>query len=153
LINPDIDLWFDTYEFETLVQQARLLSPRTAHAEALWRRAVDLYRGDFLPASDWEWAFAHREALRETYLEALVGLATSAYTRGDFQEAIVTFKRALQIDPFREDIHRTILTCYAEQGEQNQVLKHFNQLKESFQKELAVEPSHETLSLAEALLG
>jgi ATP/maltotriose-dependent transcriptional regulator MalT/DNA-binding SARP family transcriptional activator len=152
-MNPDLDLACDAFEFEALVQEARLLAPRTAHAESLWQRAVGLYRGDFLPTMDREWVTAQREHLREVYLEALVGWGHCARARGEVTTAIGLYKQAAQVDSYREDIHRLILMAYAEQGERKQILKHYTELVTLLHQELAVEPSDETSELVQALLA
>ena len=124
LVNPDIDLWCDAQEMETLTQQARLLPSRDARTEDMWRRAVELYQGDFLPSWDAEWVIYRREDLLEAYIEALIGLGNCARARNDLREALATYRRALDADPYREDVHRAIMICYAESGEKKQVLDH-----------------------------
>lgn len=151
-INPDLDLWCDAQEFESLTRQASFLSPRDARTEDLWRRAVELYRGDFLPSFEADWIVARRERLNEAYLEALIGLGQCARARGAFKTALTSFKRALEVDPYREDIHRDVLHCYADLGDKNQVLAHLKKLRDLFRQDLSVEPSSETLALARTLL-
>ncbi|HML20738.1 MAG TPA: tetratricopeptide repeat protein [Aggregatilinea sp.] len=152
-INPELDVLCDANEMEGLARQARLLSPHDARTEDLWRRAVTLYRGEFLTALDADWAYTRRETYHELYLEALIGLGMCARARGDLREALATFKQALEVDPFREDIHRAIMLCYAESGEKNKVHVQFQELKTLLQEELAVEPTAETLKLVQSLLG
>ncbi len=153
LLNPDLEIWCDALELEVLARQTRLLSPRDARTEDLWRRAVHWYQGDFLLSLDADWVIARRESLREDYLAALVGLAECARARNDFKEALARYKHALASDPYREDVHRAIITCYARLGEKGRGLAHFRQLKALLLQDLAVEPSEETLILARKLLA
>ncbi len=153
LIDPAIDVWCDARELESLAMQARLLSPRDARTEDLWRRASALYRGELLLSVHAEWLAARREELHELYLESLVGLGECARARRDLREAVNTFRRALTLEPFREDIHRAIMTCYAERGEREKVVAHLHELKRLLHQELAVEPSPETLQLVATLLA
>jgi DNA-binding SARP family transcriptional activator len=152
-INPECDVWCDAREFDILTQQARLLSPRDARTEDLWRKAAKHYRGEFLPFSDADWIIPWRERFHEAYIEALIGLGNCARARGDMRGAIDAFRRALQVDPYREDIYRGIMNCYANLGEKRQILLYLHQLQELLQRDLDVEPSPETLALAEALLA
>jgi DNA-binding SARP family transcriptional activator len=152
-INPNLDFWCDAFEFEALVQEASPLSPRTLEAERLWRRAIGLYEGDFLPNVDQEWVDTHRVLLRDRYMEALVVLGSCARAKRDFSEAIVLYKRALQIDPYREDVHRILLTTHAEKGERQQVLHHYEELVAILERELGIAPSNETQSLLQSLLA
>lgn len=152
LIDPYIDLRCDAYEIQSLVKQARLLSPHDARTEDLCRKAVDLYGGDFLPSFDTEWVLFYRETLREFYLEALIGLGECERARSAHREAIMTFRRALDVDPYREDGHRAIMNCYADLGEKSKIKHHLERLRKLLWEDLAIEPSAETMRLANRLL-
>jgi ATP/maltotriose-dependent transcriptional regulator MalT/DNA-binding SARP family transcriptional activator len=151
-VNSEVDIWSDALEFESAVERARHLPSRDARTEDLWRRAVDLYQGDFLPSVDTEWINIRREALQEMYIEALVGLGACASARGDHRRAINAYKNALYVDPYRENIHRAIMMCYAQDGEPNKALEHFRDLEILFQNELGIAPSEQTISLVQSLL-
>ncbi|HVO70341.1 MAG TPA: tetratricopeptide repeat protein, partial [Aggregatilineaceae bacterium] len=151
-INPDISIWCDAYELEALASQARVLPVADARTEDLWRRAVGLYNGDFLPSLDFEWAAEYRELLSEIYAEALVGLGRCVQARSDYREAVDIYKRALAVEPYREDIHQAIMTCYIAEGAKHKALAQLNQLRKLLRKDLGVGPSKETLQLARTLL-
>lgn len=153
LINPEIDLWCDAHTMIELAEEARLLPARDARAEDLWRKAVALYQGDFLPTVEADWAYAMADQYQELYLEALAGLSECARARNDFREAIGTLHRALEIDPYREDTHRAIMICYAQMGEKHQVRVHLNKLEMLLLTDLGINPSEETLGLATVLLS
>ena len=137
---------------QALIQQAQLLSSRDARTEELWRKAVDLYQGQFLPSIISDWAGYFRERFQETHIEALNGAANSLRVRGNFQEALSLLKRALTIDPYREDIYRAVMQCYSDLGERKQVLTYFHRLESVLNEELAIKPSPETVILVERLL-
>lgn len=151
-VNMSLDIWCDAQEFLSLARQARPLSTRDARTEDLWRRAAALYQGDFLPQLDSEWILAYREDLREMYLESVIHLGLCAQARKDYKHAVRMFKQALKIDPYREEFHRTLMMCYAEQGERGRIQSHFRKLQALFDEELSVEPSNETKLLVRSLL-
>ena len=151
-VNPDLDIWCDAHEFESLVKKARPLPYRDARTEDLWFHAVTLYQGDFLPQLEGEWVSDYREMLNEYYIEALVALGECARARRDLGEAIKMYKQALKVDPYREEVHRTLITCYAERGERRKIFLHYRDLQDLFSKELGVEPSRETVALVKSLL-
>lgn len=151
-VNPDLDIWCDAHEFETLVRKARPLSFRDARTEDLWFHAATLYQGEFLPQLEGEWVADYREMLNEYYLECLVALAECARARNDLTEAIKMYKQALKVDPFREDIHRALINGYAARGERRKIYLHYRDLQELFSRELGVEPSRETAALVKSLL-
>jgi DNA-binding SARP family transcriptional activator len=87
------------------------------------------------------------------YLDALFGLGDCIRRRGDFQEAVSIFRRALEIDPYREDFHRIILTCYDALGEHSLIYEQVETLRQLLDADLGISPSIETLTLAQSLLN
>jgi LuxR family maltose regulon positive regulatory protein len=151
-INPDMSLWCDVHEMQKLIHQAQMLSVQDARTEELWRKAVALYQGPLLPTLYSDWAVFYRDQLQETYIEALMGTATCARARGYCQEAIATLKRALQVDAYREDVYRAIMQCYADLGERNQIIAHYQNLQRILRRDLNTAPSPETTALFEQLI-
>ena len=149
----DVDYWFDVEAFETLVNRARLLPSHDWQTEDLWRRALALYRGDFLPEVERVWCVPRREALRGMYLEALIGVGQCYEARREFEDAIGWYKRALELDDLREDIHRRIMHCYVEAGRRPEALAQYHRCQEILQRELGVDPSIETQRLYEQIAG
>ncbi len=152
MVNPDLDIWCDAHEFESLTERAQNLSIRDARTEDLYRRAVDLYQGDFLPLLDADWIISYRERLSETYLDSLIGLGRCAHARRDYKQSLNIFKQALKVDPYREEIHRAIMVCYADQGEKSKIYAQLRQLQKLLKDELDAEPARETMTLARSLL-
>jgi DNA-binding SARP family transcriptional activator len=150
-INPEIELTCDALIVEETVRQARVLRPVDPVAEDLFRRAIELYRGDLLPSMDAPWIDLHRERLFELFMEALHGAGQCARARQGQREAITLFLRALEHDPYRENIHRALLATYAEFGETVQVVRHFRKMQDLFQRDLGISPSPETLALVKSL--
>jgi len=143
-INPDVSIWCDALVFRRYVQEAKMLPYLDARTDDLYRKAIALYRGEFLPGLDTEWTMAHREALYEMNIGALIGSGHCARARGEFNDAIIQFKQAIKIDQFREEAYRAMFTCYAGMGELNSVLKQYNVMSHMFQTELGIKPSQET---------
>jgi DNA-binding SARP family transcriptional activator len=152
LINPNLEVTCDALELQNLTDQARPLPYHDARTEHLWRRATEIFRGDFLPSVDEEWVLAQRQALHDLYTEALVSLGYCARARNDLRAAIDAFMRVLDEDPYREDVHREVLKCYVALGQTNQVLNHYQGMRQRLWDELGVVPSDETERLVKKLL-
>jgi DNA-binding SARP family transcriptional activator len=58
----------------------------------------------------------------------------------------------LKVEPYREDVHRAIMTCYALKGERKKIHAHFEELQRLLRHELSAEPSAETSALAYTLM-
>jgi DNA-binding SARP family transcriptional activator len=149
----EVDYWFDVEEFEALVARARLLPPHDWQTEDLWRRALALYRGDFLPEVGRSWCVPRREALREMYVEALVGMGRSHEAHREFGGAVDWYRRALEVDELREDVHRRIMHCYDQAGQRAKALAQYRRCQEILGQELGLEPSLETRQLYEQISG
>jgi len=149
----EVSYWFDVDEFQDLVQRARLLPPHDWQAENLWRRAVALYTGDFLPEVDRPWAVPKREELRDMYLEALSQLGRCHEARSDFDQAINWYRRALEVDALREDLHRRIMSSYAATGRRSEALAQYRRCQQTLEDELGIEPSLQTKEIYEQIAG
>jgi LuxR family maltose regulon positive regulatory protein len=149
----DIVYWFDVEQFEELVGRARLLPPHDWQAEDLWRRALALYQGDFLPEVERTWCVLRRETLRGMYVEALVGIGLCHEARREFEGAIDWYRHALEADELREDVHRRIMRCYAETGRRPEALTQYRRLWKVLRRELGIEPSNETKDLYKRIAG
>jgi LuxR family maltose regulon positive regulatory protein len=149
----DVDYWFDVEEFEALAARARLLAPHDWQTEDLWRRALALYHGDFLPEVERTWCVPRREALQETYVEALLGVGKCHEARRDFEGAIEWYRRALAVDELREDVHRQIMCCYDAAGQRAKAIAQYQCCEEVLREELGLGPSPELRQLYERISG
>jgi DNA-binding SARP family transcriptional activator len=149
----NVDYWFDVHQFDALVERARLLPPRDWQAQELWRRAVELYQGDFLPEVDRAWCVPRREELRDKYIEALIELGRCHEARGASERAIDRYRQALGVNELREDIHRRIMRTYADAGRRSDAIAQYRRCQEVLRRELGVEPSEETTRLYKETAG
>jgi two-component SAPR family response regulator len=149
----DVSYWFDVEEFEALVARARLLPPHDWQAEDLWRRALTLYRGDFLPEVERIWCVSKRESLRDMYIEALLGMGRCYETRREFEYAVDWYRKVLTVDELQERVHRRIIHCYAEAGQRFRALDQYRRCEVILEKELGLRPSQETRQLYERISG
>lgn len=151
-INPEIDVTCDAIIMEECVKQARFLQPVDVRADELFRKALRLYKGDFLPSLDASWVDARRRRMFELYMESLLGAGQCARARRDYREAIALYHRGLEHDPYRESVHRAMFICYAELGEMYQVMNHYQTMERIFKADLGIMPSPETQTLLQTLI-
>ncbi|MDI6894436.1 MAG: BTAD domain-containing putative transcriptional regulator [Bacillota bacterium] len=147
--------WVDADEFARCVEQGRGLARegRAEDATAHFARAVDLYRGDFLGEEPHEeWAEAEREMLRGLALEALEWLSRHAAGGGDHGRAVALLRRALALDPYREDLHRLLMIELVESGRRAEALQQYRRCEEILARELDAAPAPETTELYRHLL-
>lgn len=145
----------DFHDFERLLRQARDLEmhSHTVEAMELYRQAMELYCGDFLPADRNEWAVEQREWLRSSALRALEILATRALQVGDIVACSQYCQRAITIEPANERAFRLLMAAHARRGELDQVKKWYLLCTHRLQEYFNVEPAEDTRHLLRRALA
>ena len=116
--------------------------------------AADCYKGPLvsdlsISQEPWnDWANAQRRRLEDLLVDALVRLAGEEEKQGNVERALELAKRAVVIDPLREDAHRTIMRTPAASGRKADALKHYEEVAALLKRELDVEPDAATATLA-----
>ncbi|NUM48074.1 MAG: tetratricopeptide repeat protein [Anaerolineales bacterium] len=133
---PDeIDLWYDVDEFRNYLSRATdpLITPFD-RAEC-WRRAVELYQGDYLADILMEWVEPIRRDLLEKYLDALLNLAKWEMTQHHYPQAIRYYGKAIEKEPFEDEFHQAIMECWVKAGSLASAKAHFVQYQKKLDKE------------------
>lgn len=145
----------DADEFTALVAEARRLEPEQPdRAVDLYRRAVGLYRGDYLQDCLYEdWAGEERERLLAVYLSAAERLAFLLNQRGECHEAINLCHRILDHDPLWEEAYRLLMACHWRLGNRSLALRTYQRCARRLKEELGVEPAASTHNLFTRIAG
>lgn len=143
-------VWVDVREFQQIA--ARHLHPALqipnqrplpeALAQQL-RRAANLYSGnqfwpgaDFLGQSDLEdWLRDLRQELDDDLQRILQRLAFNAAANGDFDRALIRARRALQCDPFNDDMHAAVFNWLVESGQHAMAVEHCQEMCALYKRE------------------
>ncbi|NLS78164.1 MAG: hypothetical protein GXY76_12985 [Chloroflexi bacterium] len=160
--NPDSDHWLDVAVYRELLSACQ----RHKHAsvadcdECLERlhEAAALYGGTFLSgfslpdsAEFEEWVARQRERLHQTLMESLSALADAREQRGAYQHALLYARRALELDPWREEAQQQVMLLLALSGERGAALAQYEACRRVLREELGIEPSVETTQLCERI--
>jgi DNA-binding SARP family transcriptional activator len=114
----------DLDEFDTCMNAGRVAEARGGeHADALasYRRAADLYTGDFLATQNAGWIDEQRQCYRALALYALTNLRAEALRRDDHAAIITLCRRILEIEPYHEEMYQTLMLMHGRRGELGQV--------------------------------
>ena len=144
-------VWSDVVSFDRLCTISR-------RVETL-QQAVDLYRGPFLagfslPSSpEFEaWITREQRAWERLYLQALADLMEQHAARGERDAAIACAQRYLATDDLAEDVHRRLISLYADIGDRNLALRQFERCAAALERELGVRPLPATRAVYQAVL-
>ena len=126
-INPDLNVYYDVVEFvETLMQGRDKSNPNRMEA---WQQAVKLYKGPFLQGHNEPWIEKRRTAFSVGFVEALSNMAATHEAEDRKEQALKLYIQAINEDPTREDLHRQVMSLYAQMGRRGEALVHYQQLE------------------------
>jgi len=140
-LDPTAGISVDVWEFERLV---------AAGDEGSLREAVTLYAGELAPDLYDDWIIARRAALADRYRAALATLAERAEAAGETVDAFTYYHWLTADDPMDEAGHQGLIRAYVRTGHPAAAIQQYERLVTLFRAELGVEPSAETIALAEA---
>jgi DNA-binding SARP family transcriptional activator/tetratricopeptide (TPR) repeat protein len=129
-----------------------------AVAEGRWAEALEAYNGDLLegmhvagaaPFADW--VDRERTRLREAASDAAWRCAHQRILAGALTEAERAGQRALELVPTDESRVRTFVEALAGAGDRAAAVAFFRRFRARLRQELELEPSMETVAVAEAI--
>lgn len=148
-VRSDID------EFEEALSQAREAENAGDRLSALdaYGRLMTVYRGDLLPADVYDdWFALLRDRYRLEFVDAMLRAAQILLEQDDPCEALVYARRALSVDPLREDLYQATLRCHIAAGQRSGAIDTFIQCRTRLVDDLGLDPSAETMSLYQEVL-
>jgi predicted ATPase/DNA-binding winged helix-turn-helix (wHTH) protein len=145
----------DLSEFERELESAVKAEQAERWAQAIehYKKAMELYRGEFLSDSLYEeWTIAPRERWREKYVNALTQLAEAHARLGQLSQAIEICEKILQHEPWNERIFRQKMLYLYHSANRAKALETYQSCREMLKKHLGAKPSPETVELHEQIL-
>lgn len=115
-----------------------------------WKRAARLYRGELLAgfalreSAFQDWLAAERERIQGLALSAMTKLLAHYQSVGAADSAAQVAAQLLMIDKLQEDVHRTLMRLYLEQGRHGLALRQYHRCREALNQELGILPDRET---------
>lgn len=152
---PEAPIVDDAQRFTGLVERADQLwqAGELAAAQRAYAGAVTYYGGDyFVDDRDASWAVAQRERLLVCYLTTLERLGRSYELQHQIEPAVETYRRLLDHDSFREDIHLALMRCYCALGRRGEAMRQYETCRDNLLSELGLEPADELQRLYHELV-
>lgn len=139
LLNPNLPIWFDVAEFESLCTRAQSIRNPLLCIKML-QSAVDLYRGDFLEKNYKDWTAPIRTRLHMKYIGALLQLGQLCEKENAVQ-AIGCYDKILHTDPLNEDAYYHLIALHTARGDRIAAQRTWLLCWESFKQDLGSGPS------------
>ena len=145
----------DLWTFDSLVKEwGNLKQCGKFHpAEDRARRAITLYKGDFLPEFYSLPLVDKQFELQNRIRELLFWLATRCMERVEWREAVLFARRLLILDVCNEQACRIIMQGLYNQGDRIGAIRQFERLNKSLKAGLDTTPSPETITLYKQIAG
>jgi DNA-binding SARP family transcriptional activator len=132
----------------------RALTAEDGDRRALLERAAGFWTGEPLPEERYsDWASAWRESLTFRYAEVLAALVEACHAGDDHLAATQAARRLVELEPFDETAHRSLIRAYARSGRRAHALRQYLECRRMLVDELGVEPSAETRALQQHVLA
>jgi len=139
--NKDVPVELDTDRFEQLCRQADACTDADRQLE-LYTQALELYRGDFLPKLAMEaWVMPLTAYYHRLYIDAVQKALDLLEARARWQEAIELCVRALQLEPYSEELYQHHIHCLLGLNDRTAALHVYEQLSEMLFSNFGVMPS------------
>ncbi|HZG56196.1 BTAD domain-containing putative transcriptional regulator [Paenibacillus sp.] len=116
-------------------------------------QAAALYRGPYLAEDGFPWAAPVRERLSLQYAELVKSMVRHYMKENQLPQAVFHLRRQLADEPFEEEAHRLLMTCYARQGDRAALVRHYQEMERQLWEELGVPPDPSTEALYRSLAG
>ena len=146
--NPAIACETDVEQFENLYIRASESGRTVSQRIELYRQALELYQGDFLPMfSGQMWVTVLSAYYHTLYIEAVKSCAYLLERAGDYTGVVTLCAHASELDPFEEGFHVAILRAYLHQGQYELAADHYRKVAQMYQDNLGAEPSEELQAL------
>jgi DNA-binding SARP family transcriptional activator len=146
--------WVDLFALDACLRELQDACARGQidSVMAVGARALDLYQGGFLERdSDDHWVLGTREALRARFSRNIAGAARLLAEAHDHERAIEWLIEALEVEPLSEELYVGLMHSYAATNRAADALLAFKRGRSRLRAELGVEPSAETVRLADAI--
>ncbi|HYH59922.1 MAG TPA: BTAD domain-containing putative transcriptional regulator [Thermoleophilaceae bacterium] len=142
----------DADDFEEAARKGIDAARRGAlpEAEAELRKALELYRGDFLSDEPYaEWAYAERDRLRGLTTQCLRLLATILAKGEDIDGAAAVLEQLAELEPYDAEVHRQLLTAWLRLGRRTEAARRFTSFRMRMLREFGEEPDFELADLTQ----
>src|SRR5262245_65966002 len=149
LWRPTAEFSIDVADFEACAIQSEedVKTREPVRARKKLEEAAALYRGDFMPGLQDEWAELERKRLRQKYAEVLGSLISLLEDIGEFSSALQHAERLVVLDPFSEASYQTLVRLHALTGDRAAALLVYHQCVTVLRRELDTEPGPATRKL------
>jgi LuxR family maltose regulon positive regulatory protein len=151
-LNPAYPLTCDAWELDGALEEARAARDAGTRRRAL-ERAAAIASAPFLEGVYGSWAEGFQARSRDRVEKLLVDLGDACAKAGDHEAALGSFRRAAELDEFREATRLAMIDAMVRLGNRRAAIAEYDKLKGLLRAELGVDPLPETERAVQLLLA
>ena len=152
-LNPEIPVEYDVARFERAAGISDGLPPGDPRRFFALTEAINAYGGTFLPEFTSDWVIDRRRVLELRYLDLLTIHAEEALVRDQPLRAVGTLRRALDLDPYRDDLNMQYMEALGRLERRSEVVAHYQRYVRLLSDELGLDPPPSVRDLYAKLIG
>lgn len=95
----------------------------------------------------------NREALRDEFIRGVMKFAGLCSQTHEGRKSRPYLKKAIQLDPLREELYELLMKCYLRQGYSSEALQVYKKAEEVLQDELQIAPGPKLRVLEQQVRG
>lgn len=132
------NVYIDTAEFEELTDAEIVFS---ASSIEKYRKALSLYKGNYLEDNEYIWSQNKAEEYLSKYLILVSEFVKYYTTKADYANAERVLQEALAKAPLDDKLNEMLLKLYFVKKDKASFITHYNKIKELYQSELGITPN------------
>jgi DNA-binding SARP family transcriptional activator len=133
----------DVDEFESLIKKGdQKLAENREEALEIYNKALKIYEGMFLSENAYEvWLTPVRNYYNRLYIKVIFQTIDILKDKENYDKIIRTCEKALNYEPYDEDIHICLMEGMLKQGQFTNVLNHYEYIVNLLKKEMGISSS------------
>ena len=141
---PD-NVFIDAEIFEDYVKKAESCkNDNIENAIEYYEKAIELYGGDYFPELLYEdWIIPKRNYYRRIYMQSLLNLFELYKQKEEYRKSVDVFEKAIQIEPYEEELHICFIESLIETGKMKEAQKHYEYITGILYKQFGIKPTIE----------
>jgi DNA-binding SARP family transcriptional activator len=147
--------WVDAWAFERHLEEAENERKKGVPGKAVQyiEKAASLYKGPFLSGEiDEPWLISPRERLKSKFVRSLIWLGSHWQRSKEWEKAIESYLRGLEIDDLAEELYRELMACYQCLGRRAEALSIYQRCRKTLSATLGIEPSPHTEEIYRSIM-
>jgi DNA-binding SARP family transcriptional activator len=150
---PPTELDYDVKESVRAAEVVKGLPPADPRRFFALTEAVSLYRGPFMPEYFSNWVQERRNELELDYLDLASELAEEALRRDQPKRALSPLRKALKVDPYREDLNLNYLNLLRRLDRRTDAISHYRAYAALLRRDFGLEPADEAKKVRDWAVG